>query len=500
MNPETEHETLRAATTSDPLRPSYHFTAPAGWLNDPNGSAQRDGDFHLFYQYNPVAAVHNRIQWGHAVSRDLMRWEDRPIALRPEHGGPDADGCWSGVLVDDCGRPVIIYSGHSNALSTQTACLAYGDLALDHWRKEPANPVIAAPPAGYDVTAFRDHCVWRENDVWRQLIGSGIRDVGGCAFLYESHDLVTWRELGPLVIGDAGALPEEDPAWAGTMWECVDFFRFRPDGTSASPDAASGDPHVLIFSAWHEEVTRHPLVARGRYHDDRFEIEAFQRLDLGGRHAYAPQTFADQSGRRVLWAWMQEARSIERQRVAGWSGAMILPRRLWLDAAGVLRQEPVAEAESLRAEPLSWQEDGTAAVSSGVQTEVSLTVELSPTSAVRFSAFSTGDSGENTCVELGRSAEGQLRLVLDRSHSSLDSDLDLSGHEGELPSAKNPITMRILLDRSSIEVFADGIALTSRVYPARGDATGIRVEAVGEAVVRKLRGWHLAGVEQAERV
>jgi sucrose-6-phosphate hydrolase SacC (GH32 family) len=90
---------------ADPHRPRFHFVSPAGWLNDPNGVGQRDGTFHLFYQYNPHAPVHDRIHWGHATSTDLVHWTDEPVALVPGSSGPDADGCWSGVLVDDGGTP-----------------------------------------------------------------------------------------------------------------------------------------------------------------------------------------------------------------------------------------------------------------------------------------------------------------------------------------------------------------------------------------------------------
>ncbi|MFT4235008.1 MAG: glycoside hydrolase family 32 protein [Microbacterium sp.] len=490
---------LRELALADRLRPSSHFTAPAGWMNDPNGVAQRAGVYHLFYQYNPLAAEHRSIHWGHAISRDLVHWQDRPIALSPATGAPDADGCWSGVLVDDGGRPVIVYSGHSDAAPTQTACLAYGDDSLDTWTREPSNPVISGPPAGSDVTAFRDHCVWRENGAWRQLIGSGRRGVGGCAFLYESDDLVTWRELGPLAVGDASTLPQQDSAWTGTMWECVDFFRVSADGSSAPPDAASGDDHLLLFSAWHEGKTLHPLVARGRYRGDRFEIDAYQRLDLGGRHAYAPQSFADESGRRVLWAWMQEARDAEAQRRAGWSGAMILPRRLWLDEAGVVRQEPVAEVELLRRDPLAWQSQGAVQRAVGVQADVQFTAALPGGAAVRVALFATDDGAEQTVLTISRSERG-VDVVLDRSLSSLGDGLDLSSHRGDAPSAEERVQVRILLDRSSVEVFVDGIALTSRVYPTRADAIGIRVESRRGASVGALRGWRLADAEQEARM
>ena len=180
-------ETRVSRVEPDPHRPGFHFVPPGGWLNDPNGVGQRDGIYHLFYQYNPHAAVHDRIHWGHATSRDLVRWHDEPVALVPGPDGPDADGCWSGVLVDDDDTPTLVYSGHRHG-SLDVMCLARGSADLREWRKDPTNPLLRAPD-WLDLIAFRDHCVWRENGRWRQLIGAGIRGVGGSALLFESDDL-----------------------------------------------------------------------------------------------------------------------------------------------------------------------------------------------------------------------------------------------------------------------------------------------------------------------
>lgn len=486
---------LRSKALADPHRLAYHFAAPAGWLNDPNGVAQRDGRYHLFYQYNPHAVAHASIHWGHAVSDDLVRWIDRPIALRPEEGELDAGGCWSGVLVDDDGRPVIVYSAHRDGV--ESAALAHGDDTLDVWRKDERNPVIAGPPEGAgDVVAFRDHCVWREGGVWRQIIGSGLQDVGGCAFLYESDDLVSWRELGPLVVGDVHAGETGHPDWTGSVWECIDFFRLTPDDETSAPDAESGDPHVLVFSAWEDRRTFHAHVARGRYRGDRFEIEAYQRLDLGERYAYAPQTFIDESGRRVVWAWMQEGRDPAAQRRAGWSGAMALPRRMWLDEDGVVREEPVVELESLRLAPLEWRGLRT----EGAQAELAFDARVPAGGTVRVTVLATEDGSEATVVELSAADDGALTLGVDRSRSSRDETCDRVPLGGPVPWRGDSIPVRIFLDRSSIEVFAGGIALTTRVYPTRADATGIAIEVGDGAEVSRIAGWTLGGVEQAERV
>ena len=157
--PDVAAPDLAARAALDPHRPAFHFVAPAGWLNDPNGLTQRDGWYHLFYQYNPFAAVHDRIHWGHARSTDLMHWEHLPIALEPGDG-PDADGCWSGVLVDDGGVPTLVYSGRHDGI--ELPCVATGSADLLEWTTDAANPVIPAPPSDLDIVAFRDHCVWRE--------------------------------------------------------------------------------------------------------------------------------------------------------------------------------------------------------------------------------------------------------------------------------------------------------------------------------------------------
>ena len=100
-------------------------------------------------------------------------------------------------------------------------------------------------------------------------MGSGIRGRGGTAFLYESDDLRAWEYVGPLFIGDASQGDPADTDWTGTMWECVDLFRAARDRWVRS---TSGDaPDVLVFSAWDDGDTRHPLYWTGRYPGNSFE-------------------------------------------------------------------------------------------------------------------------------------------------------------------------------------------------------------------------------------
>jgi len=171
----------RDAPTVIEERPRYHFQPPTNWMSDPNGPIQWKGQYHLFYQHHPYSPLWGPIHWGHAVSTDLVHWTHLPIALTPTPGGPDADGCWSGCAVDDDGVPTLIYTGVSRdsacqAQYRQTQCLATSKDDLRTWQKDPDNPVIASPPAAYDVrvTGFRDPCVWKEDGAWYGVIGSGV--------------------------------------------------------------------------------------------------------------------------------------------------------------------------------------------------------------------------------------------------------------------------------------------------------------------------------------
>jgi len=503
-----DESVMLARAGADVHRPRFHFVAPAGWLNDPNGLSHRDGVYHLFYQYNPYAPVHERIHWGHATSRDLVRWTDEPVALAPGGGGPDSDGCWSGVLVDDGGTPTVIYSGRHGG--NELPCVATGSADLRTWTPDPYNPAIATPPPGVDVVAFRDHCVWREGHRWRQLVGSGVRGVGGTAFLYESTDLRSWSLVGPLLVGDAAdrAPSDEqpndvDPSWTGSMWECIDLFRVDAAGRTAPPgtDLPRG-ADVLVFSAWHEGVTHHPLYWTGTYHGDTFAPEGLHRLDLGGRYFYAPQSMQDEAGRRVLFGWLQEGRPDAAVLAAGWSGVMSLPRVVTLTSAGTLHQEPAPEVAALRhgrvdLAPFSLDAGVERVLEEvrGDQLDIELDLLLTPGATARL-ALRVGGR-ERTVLEIShvdRSGRLVAAVRLDRTASSIDPAVDATERGGDAPmSADGRVRVRAVVDHSALELFVNGVPLAARVYPVARDAVGVTVAAAGGGVeVERFAAWTMA--------
>ena len=197
----------RKTFLSDPSRPSYHYQPPSNWMNDPNGVIQWQGQYHLFYQYNPYGANHANMHWGHAVSDDLLHWQDLPIALAPTPNSVDEGGIFSGSAVNHDGVPTIFYTGVTKGYQVQVQCMATSQDGLLTWQKHPQNPLIATVPEEANQTSeFRDPFVWHEDNLWHMLVGSSIAGVGGAVFLYQSSDLVNWDYKNPILIGSDGIL------------------------------------------------------------------------------------------------------------------------------------------------------------------------------------------------------------------------------------------------------------------------------------------------------
>ncbi len=442
----------RQRIDADPLRPHYHFLPPANWMNDPNGLIAWNGQYHLFYQHNPLAAHWGAIHWGHAATPDLLHWEHYPIALAPTPGTPDADGCWSGCAVNNDGVPTLIYTGKSG--DQETTCLATGDDALRTWHKYPGNPIIAGPPARLDAVGFRDHRVWREGDEWYQIIGSGIRGVGGAALLYTSRDLVHWEYQHPLCVGDGTT---------GEMWECPDFFPL-------------GDKHVLIVSTL---PARSVLAFVGDFRDNVFRPERMTPLD-GGDCFYAPQTLLDNRGHRILLGWLQETRTAEQQDAAGWSGALSLPRELSLGNDGALHVAPMPELASLRSAHHHSQHrlpsDIPQPITHPAHVQCEMRIEFAPPIVgARGLALSLGEGAGRSIIY------DAVRGAVALRHTAAHDSAGIRPEEVPLAhSPDEPLCFHVFLDRSVIEVFiAERVSVTSRIYPTANQALSIKLLAEG---------------------
>ncbi|RBI60095.1 glycoside hydrolase family 32 protein [halophilic archaeon] len=473
-----EFEAMRRSVSDARHRPKYHFTPPANWLNDPNGLVQWNGRYHLFYQYNPAGPFHGTIHWGHAVSDDLIHWEDEPIALEPTSGDPDEHGCWSGAFVDDDGTPLVMYTGGSGR--EQLPCLATADDdSLRSWSKHPSNPVIETPPESVDVLStvhweaeFRDHALHKIDGIWYQIVGAGIEREGGTALLYRSDDLQNWDYCHPILVGD----------WreTGPMWECPELLRFNEGDLLHISDYSN----VVAFTGNYNERTM------------RFEPRHRSLLDYGD--FYAPQSFETDDGRTITLGWVREAQSEENQWKAGWSGLMSLPRVVTMTDEQQVQLDVVDEVTQLREKhyrfedvEVSPEKSGYLDEISGDALEFSITLDVEEVEEFGLILRSSPDSEERTVITCD---VRHREVFIDRSESSLDPNAVDTRQSMPIRLQKDgTITLRVFLDRSVVEIFSnDGQCLTSRIYPSRSDSLGVDLCATHEgATVSSLDVWEM---------
>lgn len=450
-------------------RPRYHPTPLRGWMNDPNGLVHWQGRWHLHYQHNPNAARWGDIHWAHLSSADLVHWRDEPLALAPQPGGPDADGCFSGSIAVVDGRPLLYYSG--NRGFEQVQCIAEtgaGDAALHGpWRRLPQH-TIAEPPPGVGRTDFRDPYVFHdaEHGGWFMVVGASWRSERGQCLLYRSDDGLAWRHVGPLFTA-----PD---LLHGVLWECPNLVRF-------------GERWLLTVSVWPRLGA---LWFSGRFDGSRFVAEHEGVLDVDGA-AFAHLATTAPDGRVLQWPWIDEQRSVERCEADGWAGALGVPRELALDAGGTLRQRPADEVLSLRgaAQPVerSGQARGVVVSTAGRCLDIEATFTLHDRGRVGLDVLATPDGEERTRIVFWPDAR---RVVIERARSSRDDATrrqDLWAPFIHPDGA--PLHWRVLIDHSVLEVFIDGrLCLTTRVYPTRADALHVEAFAEGRADV-VLQAW-----------
>jgi beta-fructofuranosidase len=482
---------LREKLQTDPQRPTYHFMPPWGWMNDPNGPIFWKGKYHLFYQYSRNAAVAQFMEWGHASSKDLIHWTHHAIALTPTPDGPDRSSMFSGGAVINNGVPTLIYHGVPDG-----TCIATSeDDDLNHWTKCPQNPVISAnagPSVEYRVY---DPCAWKHGDTWYALTGWGRNFCrpdaaeGDTAYLFKSPDLVHWQYLHPFY--------QSDRRWTDADEDC------------AVPDFFPLGKKWALFFASHKRGCQYYI---GRYENDHFYPEQHARLNWTGGQVIAPITVRDDRERRILFTWLNEARSEARHRAAGWAGVMALPRVLTLPDDNILRVVPAPEVDLLR---LNHHQRGEFALAADAETTIDeihgdcleLQAEIAPGDARQIGLLvrCSPDGAEQTNLVYDKVAK---TFTIDGSRSSLV--LEEAPYVPILPAEERPIRtqvapfelaageplkLRVYLDRSVIEVFLnDGRqAMSQRIYPSRSDSLGVRVLGRGgQAKVHSIQAWGMA--------
>lgn len=420
-------------------RPQFHFTSRRGWLNDPNGLVFYDGVYHLFYQHNPYGWGWGNMHWGHAVSRDLLHWEELGDVLYPDHLGVMFSGSavvdWqntTGFQDGDDPPLVLIYTA---AGEPYTQCLAYSTDGGETWVKYAGNPVLGNIAAGN-----RDpKVIWHApSQQWVMALYLVDYDYA----LYGSPDLRMWRKLCDVHIGDAT--------------ECPDFFELPVDG----------DPTNTRWVFWGANGS----YALGSFDGATFTPESEVLRYAGGGHSYAAQTWSDTpDGRRIQIAWL-------RVNLPGmpFNQMMAFPCELTLRTTpeGIrLYSWPVQEIESLYRQEHRWQ-----------------AAPLAP--GENLLSTIDGDLFD-LHAEIEPGAAAAINFVIHGVPLTYDVARETLAGEGvvvPLPLLDGRLSLRFLTDRASLEIFgADGrAALPLGVLPsAEALPWRLGVEG-GAALVRSL--------------
>ncbi|HET9871321.1 MAG TPA: glycoside hydrolase family 32 protein [Propionibacteriaceae bacterium] len=335
---------MTATLVSDPTFPTLHRPPARGWINDPNGLSRIDGRYHVFFQFNPDAPVHEDIHWGHVSSADLLSWTEHPIAFGPRPDGPDRDGCWSGCVVDDGGVPTAVYTAVRGGPGDGAVVIATSDRSMLEWRQGAA-PVVQAPHSA-TATEARDPFVFTHQGRRYAIQGAGHPVPGSIPsiLLWRCDDLQSWIELPDLLTGDD---PVAAAVAAADIWECPGLVQL-------------GSDWVLVVSLWRSVNGTFALSGVsylvGELVDAadgglRFHPRTGGSLDEGPAF-YAPQLLA-LPDRVLTWGWSWELdRTPEQVDAAGWAGTLTSPRELEL-VDGQLINRPATELTGLRQAPLS---------------------------------------------------------------------------------------------------------------------------------------------------
>jgi len=492
----------RAQFKDDPYRPQYHAIPPGHWMNEPHAPFFYNGKYHLTYQHNPTGPYWHQIDWGHWASDDLVHWYDVPEAIFPGNDSVSPDGIWSGsATFDEKGVPVYFYTfGNWSKVHNQGVALAFPkdpkDPNLSEWIKE-SKPLITQADGQGLTGEFRDPFAWRdkEDKKWYLLVGSGIQDKGGTAWLYESDDFKSWKLRGPFYLSNYEKYP-----FLGSIWELPVFL---PIGKYDNGETK----YIMIVSpkGYRQNVEVYYWLGKFDKENGKFipDNEEPQYWDYGIRTFIGPSGFVDpKTGRVLIFAITAGGHG------PGWSGNASLPAHIFVNKDGTLGVKPIEELESLRKNKLIDLKDKTVTEVNdalrnveGDMLEIVVDIE-SKADKYGIKIRKSPDDREETLLfydavnkKLGADLSkaslkgGYIRNPL----SGTDKRTDVIGHfdlKGE------SFKLHIFIDKALIQAYAnDQKTITTWAYPSLSTSKGLQVWADDPgARIKSIQVWEMKSI------
>lgn len=423
-------------------RPQFHFTPEKNWHNDPNGLVYYDGEYHLFYQYNPQGKEWGYMHWGHAVSKDLLHWEHLPIALFPDEKSTDKVRCtaFSGSAIVDERNLLKKQTGNEKtfvAFYTSQHCgqrIAYSTDRGRTWEKYEANPVIS-----YDEKddARDPKVIWHvptQKYVMALYRKSDEGDKSKGVSFYTSENLVDWN-------------------WESHIYgffECPDLVQLQVTNRPEEKKWVlfDGDGSYLI----------------GQFDGKEFSPETAKMKSDWGENYYATQTWSnipEEDGRTLQIAWMRGCEFPEMP----FNGQMTFPSELSLTKFNYgykLIRKPIAEIELLHGKDYQWEGEK---LIPGLNKNLVKRVKNDCLHIIGEFDLKTSDSF-GFYVRSGKDDTG-TEIVYNVKRGTLS----VLGTTVPLPDIDNKIYLEILVDRASIEVFANnGQAVVTNCFTPKEDS------------------------------
>lgn len=457
------------------FRPHLHFTPKTDWMNDPNGLVYFDGEYHLFYQYRTPR------HWGHAVSRDLMTWEELDVALSPDELGDIFSGSavvdtknTSGLFDEGKGGLIAIYTNHLSTPSgpfpyEEVQSIAFSTDKGRQWTRYKGNPVLKSE----DTCDFRDPMVmWHEATSRWVMILATKRSVS----FFTSSDLKEWSFASELEVTEG-----DDEL----ISECPDLFECEIEGRP-------GERRWVLWLSWfnHQEQGLRPEGEKyyiGDFDGVTFRPEGKSRI-LSFGDVYATVTWKGDIERKIGIGWMNHWGYASLFPTHPWQGSMTVPREFRLrevEGELCLVQLPVKELEKKRVSSRSLSE-----------TTLGELFEAESSEAFEFTGTISVGSAQTITMELLRDDGSAFSITLHVNKRTLTLDRSRSGLTDFHPHFGDPLSIpvslrggalrfKLIVDAGSVEVFADdGEAYGARTLFSTGAPRGISIKAEGTAILK----------------
>lgn len=451
-------------TNREKYRPAYHHTPLYGWMNDPNGMFYKDGRWHLYYQWNPYGSKWQNMTWGHSSSADLVRWEHHPAAIEANGLGTVFSGS---SVVDSAntagfGRDAVV-ALYTSADVSQAQSLAHSSDGGMTFEIYPGNPVLTLESEARDPNMFWD----ADNGRWVLSLAHALDHE---MLFFTSPDLKEWTLQGSFGKG----IGAQDG-----VWECPDLFRLKVDGSgdekwvlvcNINPGGPFGGSATQYFTGDFDGKT---FIAD----TDAEGTIPTKWMDYGKDH-YATVSWSDApDNRRVLIGWMSNWQYAGEVPTMQYRSANTLPREARLfrapDGQLYLSSSPVAELGALRDKPSVSVRNKPAGGngrnfplpdSNGGACEILLDIDSRKAGSVDITI--SNNDGESVILSYDTKTH---TLSFDRRRSGIT---DFSQDFPTVTTAPTfetdgKLSLRIFIDRSSIEVFGNGgkTVMTNLVFP-----------------------------------